>query len=64
MIIDCDSCAMRDIACSDCVVTFLLGPAPDIQAPERTALAVLANGGLVPPLRMVPRAGASASASA
>ena len=27
MLIDCDSCAMRDIACSDCVMTMLLaGP--------------------------------------
>jgi hypothetical protein len=27
MLIDCDTCAMRDIACSDCVITMLLdGP--------------------------------------
>jgi hypothetical protein len=25
MLIDCDSCAMRDLACGDCVVTVLLG---------------------------------------
>jgi len=25
MLIDCDSCAMRDRACGDCVVTVLLG---------------------------------------
>ena len=25
MIIDCDGCQMRDLACDDCVVTFLLG---------------------------------------
>jgi len=59
MIIDCGSCTMRNIACDDCVVTFLTdparGPAPtprDIGEDERTALAVLADGGLVPPLRL------------
>ncbi|MEE6274453.1 hypothetical protein [Georgenia wangjunii] len=136
MMIDCDSCTMKDIACDDCVVTFLtipLGPpaaapgrpralappgaagtaagggaatagaphAPagtgdrsqdagragahpphggwagsgdlpgcggppspweagaDLGEDERTAIAVLAGSGLVPPLRMVP-AGAGA----
>ena len=59
MIIDCDSCVMRHIACDDCVVSFLTdparGPAPgtrDIGEDERTALAVLAEGGLAPPLRL------------
>ena len=56
MIIDCEGCAMRDLACGDCVVTFLLGPPTDLAAVERTALAVLADGGLVPPLRMHPAA--------
>lgn len=54
MVIDCDGCVMRDIACGDCVVTFLLGPADDLGTAEQTALAVLADGGLVPPLRMRP----------
>ncbi|WP_413449826.1 hypothetical protein AA0Y32_03970 [Georgenia phoenicis] len=59
MIIDCDSCTVRTIACDDCVVSFLLGPgrgpvpAPrDLGEDERTALAVLADNGLVPPLRL------------
>ena len=26
MIVDCDSCQARGPSCSDCVVTFLLGP--------------------------------------
>ena len=26
MLIDCDGCAVRDLACGDCVVTVLLGP--------------------------------------
>jgi hypothetical protein len=54
--IDCDSCAVRGLACGDCVVTFLLGGPPRgvaIDAEERRALDVLAAGGLVPPLRMV-----------
>ena len=54
MIIDCDGCQMRDLACDDCVVTFLLGPPGGLGSAEQSALAVLADGGLVPPLRMVP----------
>ena len=55
MIIDCDTCQVRDIACADCVVTFLLGtPEVEIDGEEQTALAVLADSGLVPPLRLVP----------
>jgi hypothetical protein len=57
MVIDCDGCVMRDLACGDCVVTFLLGPAQGLGSVEQTALAVLADGGLVPPLRMRPAAG-------
>ena len=52
MIIDCDACVMRDIACADCVVPFLSG-APDLSVAETTAVSVLASSGLVPPLRMV-----------
>ena len=52
MIIDCEGCAMRDLACGECVVTFLLGPPAELGSAEQTALAVLADGGLVPPLRM------------
>lgn len=57
MIIDCDGCQMRDLACEDCVVTFLLGPPAGLGSAEQTALAVLADGGLVPPLRMLPGGG-------
>lgn len=65
MIIDCGSCAMAALACDDCVVSVLLG-VPDV--PSRTmdvadehaaALGVLADSGLVPPLRLVPRSRAS-----
>ena len=56
MIIDCDSCEVRGLACGDCVVTALLGSAPgevDIDEGERAALDALAGSGLVPPLRLV-----------
>jgi len=53
--IDCDTCLVRGLACHDCVVTVLLGPPPElaIADDERLALDVLADVGLVPPLRMV-----------
>lgn len=54
MIIDCAGCQLRDLACGDCVVTVLLGPPSGLGSAEQQALAVLADGGLVPPLRMVP----------
>jgi hypothetical protein len=55
VIIDCDSCAVRGLACHDCVVTVLLGPPPEtgFDDEERRALDVLATSGLVPRLRMV-----------
>lgn len=71
MIIDCDSCEVRGIACGDCVIGVLLGaPAPQtagsegsqlpsgapivqFDAPERRALDLLADQGLVPRLRLV-----------
>ncbi len=57
MLIDCDSCAARDISCKDCVVAVLLGPhrgAMELDSAEQDALGALANGGLLPPLRLVP----------
>ena len=60
MLIDCDTCAVRGLACGDCVVTVLLGgPAADadgvvdLDAAEQAAIQVLAGSGLVPPLRLV-----------
>ncbi|WP_454228842.1 hypothetical protein [Propioniciclava flava] len=63
MLIDCVGCAARGPACDDCVVSALLG-APEQGAPEMAALAdderaaldVMAEGGLLPPLRLVARA--------
>ena len=57
MLIDCDGCAMRDLACADCVVTVLLGGPPgvvEVDDAERAALDALADSGLVPRLRLVP----------
>ena len=57
MLIDCDNCAVKGLACSGCVVTVLLGSTPDgveWDETERAALGVLADSGLVPPLRLVP----------
>ncbi|MEI7780075.1 MAG: hypothetical protein WCJ42_11700 [Actinomycetes bacterium] len=55
LVVDCDDCQARGPACGDCVVAFLLGPPPSSLAdPERRALEVLAESGLVPPLRLVP----------
>jgi hypothetical protein len=57
VLIDCDGCAMRDLACADCVVTVLLGAPPgalEVDEGERQALDVLADSGLVPRLQLVP----------
>ncbi|NYG56300.1 hypothetical protein [Nocardioides perillae] len=53
--IDCDTCEVRGLHCHDCVVTVLLGPPPELgfDDDQTAALDVLAQGGLVPPLRMV-----------
>jgi hypothetical protein len=83
MVIDCERCEVRGLACGDCVVGVLLGmpgvapgaldgPADEtadgtdasgrrpsgasavhLDAPEQRALAVLADQGLVPRLRLV-----------
>ena len=61
MLIDCDACAVRDLQCGDCVVTVLLatddhherGPV-EVDEAEARALAALAEGGLVPRLKLVP----------
>lgn len=56
MHIDCDSCAVRGLHCGQCVVSVLLGmPAePALGPAEQAAIAALADGGLVPPLRLAP----------
>jgi hypothetical protein len=56
MLIDCDTCRAPEGACRDCVMTVLLERPPvpvELDDSESTALAALADAGLVPPLRLV-----------
>ena len=58
MLIDCDACAVRDLQCGDCVMTVLLDTSRhhqvEVDEDEARALEALADGGLVPRLRLVP----------
>lgn len=65
LIIDCDSCAVRPTACADCVVSVLLGPPGRVEwdADERRAVTALADAGMVPRLRLVPRTDRASKAS-
>ena len=69
LIIDCDTCSVRGVACGDCVMSVLLEAPPGwtstedgdgdwvaLDPAEARALGVLAEGGLLPPLRLTPRA--------
>lgn len=50
MIIDCQSCPVRDLHCDDCMVTALLTPSSaelPLDAAERLAVARFAGAGLV-----------------
>lgn len=56
MLIDCDTCEVRGRECGDCVVSFLTIPVRDqveVDADTERAMHALADGGLVPPLRLV-----------
>ena len=55
MTIECDRCEVRGLACGNCAATVLIGDEPDLGPAELRALRVLANAGLIPPLRYVPR---------
>jgi len=61
MIIDCDSCVMRQIACGDCVVSVLLdikpaaGKKAELSNADEAAINNLSLVGLVPPLRFEAR---------
>ena len=57
--VDCDTCVARGIACSDCVVSVLIGASGgvvELDRDEQAALNALAGSGLVPPLRLIPGA--------
>jgi hypothetical protein len=51
MLADCDRCELRGVACADCVISVLPGGQAQIGEEERRALRVLAEAGLIPPLR-------------
>jgi hypothetical protein len=56
MLVDCDSCEVRGRACSECVVSVLLGAPPtgvELDDTERRALDVLAEAGMIPHLQLV-----------
>jgi len=54
VLIDCDTCTVRGLACTDCVVTVLLGmPSVELDDVDQAAISTLAAHGLVPPLRLV-----------
>ena len=64
MFIDCQRCQARGAGCRDCAATTLLGmpaapaagtDARDLDPAELRALTVLANAGMIPPLRYAPR---------
>jgi hypothetical protein len=56
MIIDCDTCVVRGLACGDCVVSVLLGVPPNVEidAVEQRAIDALGRAGIVPRLRLEP----------
>ena len=60
MNIDCEQCTAAPLACGDCVVSVLLGlpgsvgSSSAVIADEHVAaMAVLAQSGLIPPLRLI-----------
>jgi hypothetical protein len=56
MLIDCDTCTVRGLACGDCVVTVILNNPPqpvEFDDAEQAAVSTLAAAGLLPPLRLV-----------
>ena len=58
MVIDCGTCEVAGLACEDCVVSVLLGM-PEVRAGAElpddhvSAISVLSESGLVPPLRLI-----------
>lgn len=54
VIIDCDGCVVRGLACEDCVVSVLLGIPENVEidALEQRAIDALGRAGIVPRLRL------------
>ena len=55
MVINCDRCEARGLACGHCAATVLTAEKTDLGPAELRALTVLANAGMIPPLRYAPR---------
>jgi hypothetical protein len=55
MIVECDRCEVRGLACGSCAATFIVADGKDLGPAELRALTVLANAGMIPPLRYAPR---------
>jgi hypothetical protein len=55
MTIECDRCELRGLACGNCAATLISGEETELGPAEVRALTVLANAGLIPPLRYAPR---------
>lgn len=55
MIINCETCIMRDIACSDCMVTSLLASpgtvVPEVSQGTIEAIELLSSRGIIRPMR-------------
>ena len=63
MLIDCDTCTARGLACDGCIMPALLGASPSdesdqptppaLDEAEQQALRVLADGAMIPPIPVV-----------
>lgn len=54
MLINCDTCLARDIACEDCVVNLIFHEGLlDLAEEETEAITNLAEAGLIPQIRLV-----------
>lgn len=54
MVIECDRCEARGLACGNCAATVIVEDGADLGPADLRALTVLANAGLIPPLRYAP----------
>ncbi|GHF84604.1 hypothetical protein FHX82_001083 [Amycolatopsis bartoniae] len=57
-IVDCGRCVLRGTGCADCAVSVLLNAPPTVEwdPDELRAIEALAEGGLIPRLRLLPMA--------
>jgi hypothetical protein len=58
MIVDCDRCVVRGVACQECVITVLFGAPPEgvaLEGPGQSARGVMVGVGPLPHLQLVHR---------